>query len=355
MNSPVQTVSSGTNCFDALLRMMRHRMHHLAVMRESRVVGMLTSHDIMLLQGRSPMALFREINNQHSTDGLPRLAARIQTLVRMLVEEGARAGSIVRMMTVLNDAVLTRLLELLLEELGQPPVEFCWLLLGSEGRREQTFKTDQDNALILAESPDPIINKAAAYYFEAFAKQAIEQLVLCGFPVCPGDVMASNTHWRRTSRDWKRTVENWIFKPEPQEILQASIFFDFRAGFGDATLAEDLRGLVKRKAPGNQIFLRHLAANCLESRPPLSFFRSIIVEKNGEHKDTLDIKKRGVAPIAEFARVLALQNGVDETQYPGTPADSRPERLAAQGSGSRCRGRLRIFAAGPACAPARAA
>lgn len=313
MSSPVLTVPSGTSCFDALLRMMRHRMHHLAVIHDARVAGMLTSHDIMLMQGRSPMALFREISNQQSTDGLPRLAARIQPLVKMLVEEGARAGSIVRMMTVLNDAILGKLLELLLKEYGTPPVSFCWLLLGSEGRREQTFKTDQDNALILADSQDPIVTKAAAYYFEAFAQRGIEHLVACGFPRCPGGVMAGNVQWRKPLSSWKSTVENWINKPEPLEVLQASIFFDFRPGFGDAALADSLRATVTRNAPGNQIFLRHLAANCLETRPPLSFFRSFIVEKDGEHKNTLDIKQRGIAPVAEFARVLALQHGLAET------------------------------------------
>ncbi len=313
MTSPVLTVEAEASCFDALLQMMRHRMHHLAVMKNARVVGMLTSHDIMLLQGRSPMALFREIDNQQSLDGLPRLAGRVQSLVRMLVEEGARAGAIVRMMTVLNDAVLNRLLELLLKEFGPPPVAFCWLLLGSEGRREQTFKTDQDNALILGDSKDPVISRAASYYFEAFTASAIEQLAACGFPLCPGGVMASNAAWRKPLSSWKRTVENWIVKPEPHEVLQASIFFDFRTGFGEASLAKKLRDVIKRDAPGNQIFLRHLAANCLETRPPLSFFRSFIVEKDGEHKNTLDIKLRGIAPVVEFARVLALQYGVAET------------------------------------------
>lgn len=313
MSSPVETIEDQALCFDALLRMMSRQMHHLAVLREGRIVGVVTSHDIVVHQGRSPIALFREISSQREIEGLYPLSAKIPYVISSLVEEGAKAGNIARMITVLNDLILDKVLTLLQGKLGIPPAPFCWLLMGSEGRREQTFKTDQDNALVYKDVQDDIIQRAIDIYFTAFAEQAIEHLIKCGFPRCPGEIMASNPKWRQPFAVWRDYFERWILVPEPREILHAAIFFDFRAGFGQASFADELRRHVSRHASKEDVFLRHLAANCLQTRPPISFFRNFIVEKDGEHRNTLDIKERGLAPVVDFARVLALKHDVLET------------------------------------------
>lgn len=313
MASPVNTVEYQDLCFDALLQMMTRNIHHLAVKREGAIVGMVTSHDVMVMQGKSPMSLFREIISQQSFEGLYPLSGRIPQVVRTLVEEGAKAGNIARMITVLNDMVLDKVLALLLKELGPPPTPFCWLLLGSEGRKEQTFFTDQDNALIFRDPHDDVIHRAAEYYLQAFAERAIEHLVKCGMPRCPGDIMASNPKWRQPYTIWRDYFEHWIAVNNPMEVMHASIFFDFRPAFGEEVLAEELRNHITLHAGRQGVFLRHLAANCLETRPPLSFFRNFIVEKDGEHKNRLDIKKRGIVPLVDFARVLSLQHGIRET------------------------------------------
>lgn len=313
MNSPVISVEHKDLCFDALLQMMTRNIHHLAVMREQKVVGMITSHDIMVMQGKSPMSLFREIIGQRSFEGVYPLSERIPHVVRTLVEEGAKAGNIARMITVINDMIVNKILGLLMEQLGPPPVPFCWLLLGSEGRKEQTFFTDQDNALVFKDPRDEIIQRAAEVYFQAFAERAIEHLVQCGIPRCPGDIMASNPKWRQPYMVWRDYFERWIAVNTPEEVMHAAIFFDFRPVFGESGFADELRNHVAAHAARQDVFLRYLAANCLESRPPLSFFRNFIVEKDGEHKNRLDIKKRGIAPLVDFARVMALKCGIRET------------------------------------------
>ncbi len=313
MSSPVATVEHQDICFDALLQMMTRNIHHLAVTRDTQIIGMVTSHDIMVMQGKSPMSLFREILSQQSFEGVYPLAGRIPQVVRTLVSEGAKAGNIARMITVLNDMILDKILALLIKQLGPPPVPFTWLLLGSEGRKEQTFFTDQDNALVYQTTNDDIIQRAADIYFTAFAERAIDHLVKCGIPPCPGNIMASNPKWRQPYDVWRDYFERWIAIPEPEEVMHAAIFFDFRAAFGERSYAEELRNHVSAHCRRQDVFLRYLAANCLEARPPLSFFRNFIVEKNGEHKNTLDIKTRGIAPIVDFARVLALQHGIRET------------------------------------------
>jgi CBS domain-containing protein len=313
MSSPVQRVLSQTICFEVLLKMMSTNIHHLAVERGDRIVGVITSHDIMLQQGHSPYYLFKEIITQSSIQGLYPLAQKIPDMIRNLIKEGGKAGNITRMIAVLNDHILERMLTLLQDELGQPPVPYCWLLMGSEGRREQTFRTDQDNALIYADPQNKEQEKLAEEYFKEFARRAIDHLVNCGYPLCPGDIMARNPKWRQPYSVWRGYFDRWISAPVPQELLNVMIFFDFRSGFGDASLADNLRNHLVRATQRQEIYLLHLAKDSLNSRAPLSFFRTFIVEKNGEHKNTLDIKRQGITPFVNFARVMALKHGIKET------------------------------------------
>jgi CBS domain-containing protein len=235
-------------------------------------------------------------------------------VVRTLVEEGAKANNITRMITVLNDHIVQRLLILLYDEMGPAPYPFCWLTLGSEGRREQTFKTDQDNALIYATPPDDWEQiKAGKLYFRRFGNRAIQHLEACGYPLCRGEMMASNPKWRKPYAVWQAYFDRWISAPEPQEVLHATIFFDFRPVYGNMELPERLRDHLCTQAPTKGIFLMHLAKDCLASRPPLTFFRNFIVEKDGVHKNRLDLKTRGLVPFVDFARLLALRHGVRET------------------------------------------
>lgn len=313
MNSPVLTVLSQSLCFDVLLKMMSTGIHHLAVERGGRIVGVITSHDIMLLQGHSPYYLLKEIRTQQEIAGLYPLAQKIPEVIRGLIGEGAKAGNITQMIAILNDHILERMLTLLEKEMGLPPVPYCWLLLGSEGRREQTFKTDQDNAILYADPVDEVQKLAAEVYFKAFAAKAIDHLVNCGYPLCPGEIMAINPLWCQPFSVWKQYFERWIAAPDPYELLNSTIFFDFRAGFGETMLAEELRSHLNKRIAGKDLFLFHLARQCIDSRVPLSFFKNFIVEKDGEHKNRLDIKRQGLTPFVNFARVLSLKFGVKET------------------------------------------
>ncbi|MFZ5775604.1 MAG: DUF294 nucleotidyltransferase-like domain-containing protein [Thermodesulfobacteriota bacterium] len=317
MASPVQSIPAHKVCFDAMLRMMRQRIHHLAVERQGRIVGMVTTHDIMLLQGSSPLYLFREIMAQRKIDGLYPLSRKVPQVIRGLIEEGAKANNVTRMITILNDYILDRILTLLVAELGEPPLPFCWLLMGSEGRREQTFKTDQDNAILYAEPRDHVEAKLAEEYFQKLAERAIDHLVACGYPRCPGDIMASNPRWRQPLSVWKRYFNEWLATPNPEEVLHSTIFFDFRAGYGDKALAGELRSHLVRQSPQQERFQLHLAANALEAPPPLSFFRNFMVEKDGEHRNTLDLKSKGLVPFVDFARLFSLRHGFAESNTLG--------------------------------------
>ncbi|MFC1835118.1 DUF294 nucleotidyltransferase-like domain-containing protein [Thermodesulfobacteriota bacterium] len=314
MASPVRTVSAHAVCFDALLQMMNQQVHHLAVESGNEIVGVITVHDIMVQQGTSPISLFREIVAQRKIEGLYALSDRVPHMVRTLLEQGAKANNITRMISVLNDRIVNRVLALLEEEAGPPPYPFCWLFLGSEGRHEQTFKTDQDNALLYETPPDDWEQtKTAKLYFRRFGNKAIEHLEKCGYPLCKGEMMASNAKWRKPYSAWRGYFARWMSAPEPQAVLHATIFFDFRTGYGQTSLGERLRDYVVKEAPGRSVFLMHLAKDCLVTKPPLTFFRNFVVEKDGQHKNRLDLKTRGLVPFVDFARVLSLRHGIRET------------------------------------------
>ena len=185
--------------------------------------------------------------------------------------------------------------------------------MGSEGRREQTFKTDQDNAILYADPEDEKQKADAEDYFKVFAQKAIDHLVNCGYPLCPGEIMAINPKWCQPLSVWKGYFSTWISAPDPAELLNATIFFDFRSGFGDASLARELRNHLNDRARQKDIFLFHLARQCMSTRIPLSFFKNFIVDKDGKHKNLLDIKRQGLTPFVNFARVLSLKHGISET------------------------------------------
>lgn len=313
MSVPVKSVLSEEICFDVLLQMMSKGIRHLAVEKAGKIFGLLTSHDITVLQGNSPFYLFKEIVKQREIEGLYSITAKIPDIIRNLIKDGGKAGNISRMISILNDQVVRRLLYLLEKQLGEPPVRYCWLLMGSEGRREQTFLTDQDNAIVYADPYSKEQRQKAEEYFSQFAAMAIHHLSRCGYPLCPGDVMATNPKWCQPFSRWVQYFNQWVTAPAPQELLNAAIFFDFRAGYGDDKLAASLRNHLIDIAPKEDLFNFHLARQCQANRVPLSFFKNFIVERDGEHKNRLDIKLRGLIPIIGFARVLALKYGLRET------------------------------------------
>lgn len=313
MTAPLQTLPAHTICFDALLEMMKRRVHHLPIEAGGRIVGVLSGHDLMVVQGSSPLQLVREIQAQKDIEGLYDIALQSPRVVRSLIHEGAKARHVTRMITLINDYILGRLLDLLEDSLGAPPVPYCWLLMGSEGRKEQTFRTDQDNGLIFQDPETEAERKAAEEYFEIFAVEAVSDLVACGVPRCKGGIMASNPQWRQPYSIWQKYFDHWIRQPEPQEVLNATIFFDFRPGFGDLELGHRLRNHLMDQLEGQELFLRFLAKDCLNTPPAVNFLRQFNLEKDSAHKNKLDIKTRGITPFVDFSRIMALKFGVEET------------------------------------------
>ena len=313
MASPVQTISGDAVCFDALLTMIKNRIHHLAIEENGKISKMLTTHDIMVAQGSSPYFLFREIQTQRRISGLYELSRKIPMIVRPLIEEGAKACNVTRMISVLNDHVLDRLLTLLQEELGPPPIPFSWLLLGSEGRQEQIFKGRQANAVLYGNCPDERTAGEAKEYFRTLSEQAIRHLMACGYPSESGEITASNTKWRQPQSVWDGYFQDWCGFPDRERNFDPAIFFDFRSGAGNVSLSEKLKEQVHTLTRGNDPFLVYLAQHCTSLEPPLSFYEDSVVEKDGQYGDTLDLEGKGLVFFVDFSRVMSLKYGISKT------------------------------------------
>ena len=288
---------------DAALAMARGGMRHVVVTRGGRLAGVVSERDLFALTRASLTRTSGRIRAARDTAALAAAAADVRGLARQWLAHGVGAEQLTAMASALNDALSRRLIELAAERRGLP-APWCWLALGSEGRGEQTFVTDQDNALI-AES------RGAA--FLEFADEVNRGLEACGFPLCKGGIMARNPRWCLDAREWRALFDGWVRNPQPGALLNAAIFFDLRPLAGEARLAGALREAVLAQTRGNPAFLRALAQAALESKPPLGLLRDFAGEQ-------IDLKGAGARLFVDAARVLALAQGSPQT---GTAARLR--------------------------------
>jgi CBS domain-containing protein len=317
MSQPLVTLPPDAHAFEAVLEMTRRRIQHIVVLDGPRLLGVVSSRDFLALQTAHPVMLARDIDRAASADGLAVLGSRVTRLVQRLVEAGGSAHDIGRLVTELNDRTVGRVLALTAGTLtaqgqGTPAAPYCWLGFGSEARREQTLRTDQDNGLVYAD-PDPPEAEATAAYYARFAAAAVAGLVAAGFPACPGDAMASNPRWCRPLAVWTGYFRRWIDHPSPEEVLAACIYFDLRPLAGDSGLAAPLERIVRTEAPASRVLLGLLARDVVTRRVPRTMLGNVAVARRGADRGTVDVKAGGVMQLTGAARVAALELGLAET------------------------------------------
>lgn len=291
--------------FDALLNMIRFGVHHLPVCDAGKPVGIVTLGDLMNVHAEHPVYFIDQVMRQPGADELVALAPRTEELFLQLAEADARFDQVGRLMTMVSDAFTRRLIALAEEQLGPPPCDYAWLALGSQARREQVIKTDQDNALVYADNaPDD-----ADSYFHALAKFVCDGLDRCGYVRCPGDVMATNRQWRQPLARWQQYFRRWINEPEEKALMYAAIFFDLRTVHGNDAFVDDLKQLIATEAKRNHVFLATLTRNALAHEPPLGFLGQFVLQPGGAQRRALDLKHRGLVPVIDLARIHALAAG----------------------------------------------
>ncbi len=317
MSGPVVSLGPEEPCFNALLKMARFNCHHICVIVGKILFGVVSQHDLISLQGSSPLAVLHDIDRQTTIDGLAQLVETMDRVVKGLLSAGVSTKDAATLISECNDRLTRKIIALteksLREDgLGDPPAPYCWLALGSEGRKEQTLRTDQDNAIIYADQGKDM-DQANQEYFLRLGTRVVSHLDDCGFPKCKGGIMASNPQWCQSQTVWKRYFAQWVTEASPEDLRNCTIFFDFRPLEGSYILANQLRVFLNGLIEKNRAFLRHLATNALYNGPPLGFLRTLVVEKSGVHKNQLNLKMSGLVPVVDALRVLGLSEQISAT------------------------------------------
>lgn len=306
MSTDVICLDRNAYVYEAMLSMLRNNVRHLPILNAHNPIGILDLTDIVRYESHNSLLLASSIFQQKTVEELVLIAKEIKPSFVRMVNEDANSHMIGSAMSVIGRSFKQRLLELAEAHLGPPPVEYCFLALGSMGRDEQLIVTDQDNAIILADDYDP---KQHSAYFEALAHWVCDGLDQCGYPYCTGDIMATNPLWRMTRQQWQDHFEQWIYDPNPKALLHASIFFDLDGVYGRTDWAKQLTRFILRHSQQSPKFLAALARNALNRTPPLGFFKNFVMEKDGQHNNSINLKRRGTAPLSDLIRVHALAVG----------------------------------------------
>ena len=317
MSAPLVSVPADAFAFEALLVMTRSGIHHLGVLEGQALVGVVSSRHFQLLETTHPVMLIRQITSASSTEALKALAGRVTALVSRLVHGGGSAYDVGQIVSELNDAIVARVLglneaRLAREGLGTPPVPYAWLLFGSEARREQTLRTDQDNGLVYGDPPSEL-RDTAARYFARLAEATITELIALGVPRCPHDCMASNPEFRQPLAVWTERFRRWMTATAPGDVLAASIYFDVRALVASDPLGQALRGLVMAEAPSHRRLLTLLARDVVDRPLPLTLLGHVAVRRGGPQAGTVDLKGGGGLQLVGAGRLFALEAGDSET------------------------------------------
>jgi PAS domain S-box-containing protein len=312
MSSPLVTISDQSLLFEASLLIEEKQVSHLPLINKNGdIVGIISKKDLHDIQRNSISYLIKEIRNAHTVDSLKAIHGKVPGLVKILMDSGAKIQNITHLISTITDAITGRVIEHAIEEMGEPPAKFAFLALGSEGRREQTLVTDQDNAIIFEDiSTDKIsdVNK----YFLYLGKKVNLWLDRIGYNYCKGEIIAGNPQWCQPLSRWKQYFSRWIGEYKEDNTLGISIFFDFRVVYGEPSYADELRKHINQASDNQSGFFRFLSRAAAGYKLPVNIFKGGQVELSGTITETMDIKT-GIMPITDFARIYSLYYRLEET------------------------------------------
>ena len=314
MSTPVITVGANNSVAEVQLQMMQLGIGHLCVTSDgtpqSKIIGIISEHDVFTSQANNPGVLLKQTKRAKNAEELKSVRENLTQLIQNALNENIPIAHISKIVAEINTVITKRAIDLAIIKMDQkPPVDFAWINIGSQGRKEQLLMTDQDNALLFADvSPDNY--DGVKNYFLQLAFYVTEMLSTVGYELCPAEMMASNTLWCKSVTEWKRQYDSWINNPGIEGILMCSIFFDYDFVYGTKELVDDITTTILKNIENNQVFFAYLGADALKNLPPLGFFKNFIIEKDGEHRDNFDVKGRGLMTLIDAARLLCLSNKI---------------------------------------------
>ncbi|MBW2613723.1 MAG: CBS domain-containing protein [Deltaproteobacteria bacterium] len=308
--SPVVSVPADAQVFEAFVTMTAEDREHLAVTSKTNaIIGTISNKDLIAAQVNSTYLLIKTIKSAKSVNQLESMHSKMALMLLDPIRNGANPEYITRLITTISDVILNKVIEFSIAELGNPPCKFAFMIMGSEGREEQTLVSDQDNGIVYEDLDNDKEKADASAYFGKLAERVCDQLNTAGYKYCDGDIMAKNSKWCQPLKNWKNYFYSWIYHASPEDLLNSSIFFDFKGVWGDLELTDQLKSFLLDSVEKQVGFLRHLTENALYFKPPIGLFGKLFVESKGEHKDAFNIK-HAMLPIVDLARVYALKHGI---------------------------------------------
>jgi signal-transduction protein with cAMP-binding, CBS, and nucleotidyltransferase domain len=319
MTAPVETIRDGDRLYHAIARMRRAGRRHMPVLSDAgALVGMLDLHDTLSQASAQLVDQIDRLTHEGTLEGLQAIKAAQVGLAAELFADDLPAPEVQALLTHINNDIHRRIIEAELgamtaEGWGEPPVPFAAIIMGSGGRGENFLYPDQDNGFILADYPDPRHGAIDPYFLELAARMT-RTLDAVGFPLCRGNVMATNPVWRKTLPQWTAQVRGWTRKRGNIALRLCDIFFDFQPVFGDAAMAGALRDFVARVVKDNFLFLHEMYREEAEHDVALGLFGRLVTEREDEaHKGQINLKYAGTIPLVEGVRLIALRHGLTET------------------------------------------
>lgn len=304
------TMSSDDDLLSAMLVMSRKNIHHIPVVGgASQIVGVISSNDLLTRFGMNALQVVAEIKAAPDAAAVAKAAQRVNAVLTNLVESGVDSGHAARFVSNIGETTHHQLLKLAEEQLGPPPVPYALVVFGSLARQEQAGGSDQDNGFILDDSYNAVEDGP---YFEQLATLLCDGLNSAGYIYCPGDIMATNEKWRQPLAAWLKRYHEWIDKPDPENVLNTTIFFDMRCVAGEEDLVDRLRTQIFEWSSANKIFLSFIARAASNTKVPLGFFRNFLLQHDEKEGDVLDLKHQAIAPVVDIARVYAMALGLAE-------------------------------------------
>ncbi len=305
-----------TYMFEAMAYMSSHRLRHMPVLDRGEVVGIVTLRDLMRFRSQKAMLLVGNIREAADCQTLAAMRREISKVARTLLSETRSTPEVMEIVSYIHHSIIRRTFDLCMAQmkaqgLEPPDINYCFLIMGSGGRREMLLGPDQDNGFIFEDFPDERLAEVESF-FVPLSEKIVQALAEIGYPLCSGKVMVNNPLWRGRLQDWDARIRDWVNEPEPQKVRYSSIFFDFVPMAGDGTLAQDLRDIVQRHISSFQGFLYHMMSLDLRYKVPVGLLGRFVVEKSGPHKGELSLKQGGTVYIVDCIRMFALERELNE-------------------------------------------
>ncbi len=311
MDNPVVTIEPKAQIYEALLLMFRTKTRYLLVQTEGKYLGVISRNKLLSEQGRSPFMFIQSVKMARNDHELKEKWKKVPEVISQLLARGIKAEMVNQIITTISDTITLRIIDKVIETLGPLPAKFIFMALGSEGRKEQTLKTDQDNAIIYEDKANEQRALVRRYFLE-FARQVSEKLNTIGFSFCKGNLMAKNPKWTHSLSHWKKNYADWIHLSSQETVMNFSTFFDCRLIYGENLILQQLQAYLHETltAPSPR-FYYNMATNALQYEAPLTFFKNIKTFTLGEQK-VFNIKKT-MTPIVDLVRVYALKHRIFKT------------------------------------------